>query len=114
MLARSPAPHRAVNPPCCVCRRPALPLRRFERETISESFGSRFAGGVADFYAFRLPIDPTAHARMHLLLLFAVFAFTGLVAAAVAARRAVPAVLGVLVAAGWPSTLLAGGHAFGR
>ena len=92
------------------------PLRRLVSApgTFFESFGSRFAGGVADFYAFRLPIDPTAHARMHMLLLFAVFAFTGLVAAAVAARRAVPAVLAVLVAAGWPSTLLAGGHAFGR
>jgi transglutaminase-like putative cysteine protease len=76
--------------------------------------GSRFAGAFADFYAFRLPIDPAVHARMHMLLLAAIFAFTLAVALAVAARRPVAAVALFLIGAGWPSTLLAGGHALGR
>jgi len=74
----------------------------------------RFSGGFLDFYEFRLPIDPTAHARMHMIILLAVFAFTLLVAVAVAARRPVFAVAALLVGAGWPSTLLSGGHELGR
>jgi transglutaminase-like putative cysteine protease len=76
--------------------------------------GSRFAGGVSDFYAFRLPIDPAVHPRMHMLLLFATFAFTVVVSLAVAGRRAIAALACFLIAAGWPSTLLAGGHDLGR
>ena len=74
----------------------------------------RFGGGFADFYQFRLPIDPAAHPRMHMLVLLAVFVFTLLVALAVAARRPVLAVVALLVGAGWPATLLAGGHELGR
>jgi transglutaminase-like putative cysteine protease len=75
---------------------------------------SRFGNGFADFYAFRLPIDPTDHPHMHMLLLFAAFSFTLVVALAVAARRPVLAVACFLVGAGWPATLLAGGHEFTR
>jgi protein-glutamine gamma-glutamyltransferase len=72
--------------------------------------GSRFAHGFQDFYSFRLPIDPGVHDRMHMLLLAAIFLFTLSVALAVAAGRALPAVLLFLVGAGWPATLLAGGQ----
>jgi hypothetical protein len=82
--------------------------------TFFAQLGRRFTGGFADFYAFRLPVDPAQHARMHMLILFAVFAFTAVLAQAVAARIAMAAVLCFVVAAGWPSTLLAGGHELGR
>jgi transglutaminase-like putative cysteine protease len=75
---------------------------------------SRFADGFADFYSFRLPIDPALHPHMHMVLLLAAFAFTLAVALAVAARRPVLAVSCFLVGAGWPATLLAGGHELAR
>src|SRR5438093_8435127 len=74
----------------------------------------RFTGGFVDFYEFRLPVDPFIHGRMHMVILIAVFAFTFVVALAVAARRPVPAVAAFLVGAGWPATLLSGGNALGR
>ena len=70
----------------------------------------RFGSGFVDFYSFRLPVDPAVQPRMHMLILLAVFVFTLLAAQAIAARRAVLAVAVFLVGAGWPSTLLAGGH----
>jgi len=76
--------------------------------------GDRFGSGFLDFYEFRLPVDPIDHPRMHMLVLVAVFAFTLLVALAVAARRPLLAVAAFIVGAGWPSTLLAGGHELGR
>ena len=78
------------------------------------SAASRFGEGFADFYSFRLPIDPALHTHMHMVLLFAAFSFTLVVALAVAARRPVLAVSCFLVGAGWPATLLAGGHEFAR
>ncbi len=74
----------------------------------------RFGSGFADFYDFRLPLDPVEHPRMHMVILVAVFAFTLAVALAVAERRAVTAVALFLVGAGWPATLLAGGNELGR
>jgi protein-glutamine gamma-glutamyltransferase len=76
--------------------------------------GGRFGRGFLDFYDFRLPIDPRQSVRMHEVILIAIFAFTLAVAAAVASRRAVPAVVAFLVGAGWPATLLAGGNELGR
>jgi protein-glutamine gamma-glutamyltransferase len=78
------------------------------------SAGARFERGFLDFYDFRLPFDPQEHVRMHQVVLVAIFAFALLVALAVAARRAVLAVVAFLVGAGWPATLLAGGHELGR
>ena len=75
---------------------------------------SRFGNGFLDFYDYRLPIDPVEHARMHMVVLAAVFGFTLAVAFAVAARRALTAVVLFLVGAGWPATLLAGGNELGR
>jgi protein-glutamine gamma-glutamyltransferase len=79
-----------------------------------ERAGGRFSRGFLDFYDIRLPIDPHASVRMHQVLLVAIFAFTLAVAAAVASRRAVLAVVAFLVGAGWPATLLAGGNELGR
>jgi len=78
------------------------------------SAGPRFERGFLDFYDFRLPFDPQEHVRMHQVVLVAIFAFALLVALAVASRRAVLAVVAFLVGAGWPATLLAGGHELGR
>jgi transglutaminase-like putative cysteine protease len=74
----------------------------------------RFGGAFADFYEFRLPVDPAMHARMEMVLLFAAFAFVLLVSLAIAARRPVLTVVVFLVGAGWPATLLAGGHEVAR
>jgi transglutaminase-like putative cysteine protease len=76
--------------------------------------GHRFTRGFLDFYDFRLPIDPQQNVRMHQVILLAIFAFTLAVALAVAARRALVALLAFLVGAGWPATLLAGGNELGR
>src|SRR5207302_1113557 len=76
--------------------------------------GSRFGRGFLDFYDFRLPIDPRVHVRMHEVILIAVFGFVLAVALSISARRAVPAVIFLLVGAGWPATLLAGGNEIGR
>ena len=74
----------------------------------------RFGGGFLDFYSYRLPVDPAIHADMHVVLLFAAFAFTLAVTLAAAARHAVLTVAIFLVGAGWPATLLSGGHDLGR
>jgi protein-glutamine gamma-glutamyltransferase len=74
---------------------------------------SRFGGGFLDFYDVQVPFDPSSHARMHGVLLVAVFAFTLFVVLAAAAGRQGLAALGLLVGAGWPATLLPG-HDFLR
>ena len=76
--------------------------------------GSKFSRGFLDFYEFRLPIVPTERPQMHAVILIAIFAFTLAVALAVAARRALLAVVLFFVAAGWPATLLSGGNELGR
>jgi transglutaminase-like putative cysteine protease len=76
--------------------------------------GSRFSRGFLDFYDVRLPIDPAARPQMHTVILTAVFGFTLAVALAVAARRALLAVILFFLAAGWPATLLSGGNELGR
>src|SRR6266446_9399597 len=76
--------------------------------------GSRFSRGFLDFYDYRLPIDPATHAQMHAVILIAIFGFTLAVALAVAARRALLAVVLFFLGAGWPATLLSGGNELGR
>lgn len=76
--------------------------------------GARFRRGFLDFYEVRLPFDPSAQTRMQMVVLAAIFAFTLGVALLVAARWALAAVLTFLLGAGWPATLLAGGHELGR
>jgi transglutaminase-like putative cysteine protease len=83
-------------------------------ENFFAPIGSRFRRGFLDFYDFRIPIDPARHAPMHEVILLAIFGFALAVALAVAARRALLAVVFFLVGAGWPATLLAGGNELGR
>jgi protein-glutamine gamma-glutamyltransferase len=78
------------------------------------TFGSRFSRGFLDFYDYRVPFDPATRPQMHAVILIAIFGFTLAVALAIAARRALLAVLLFFVAAGWPATLLAGGNELGR
>ena len=78
------------------------------------TFGSRFSRGFLDFYDFRVPFDPATRPQMHAVILIAIFGFTLAVALAIAARRALLAVVLFFVAAGWPATLLSGGNELGR
>ncbi|MDQ5820945.1 MAG: DUF3488 and transglutaminase-like domain-containing protein, partial [Actinomycetota bacterium] len=75
---------------------------------------SRFGNGFLDFYDYPVPIDPAGHPGMHGVIVLAVFGFCLALALAVAARRALAAGLVLVVGAGWPSTLFAGGHEIGR
>jgi transglutaminase-like putative cysteine protease len=74
----------------------------------------RFKDGFLEFYDVRLPIDPSAHPRMHSVILAAVFGFCLALGLAIATRRAVLAVLLLVVGAGWPATLLVGGSELTR
>jgi hypothetical protein len=76
--------------------------------------GSHFSRGFLDFYEFRLPINGVARPQMHAVLLTAIFGFTLAVALAIAARRALVAILVFFIGAGWPATLLSGGNELGR
>ncbi|MES1248444.1 MAG: transglutaminaseTgpA domain-containing protein, partial [Actinomycetota bacterium] len=71
---------------------------------------SRFSNGFLDFYDVRTPFDPRVHVAMHGVILVAIFGFALLVSLAIATRRLVPALGGVLVGAGWPATLEGTGH----
>jgi transglutaminase-like putative cysteine protease len=69
---------------------------------------------VLGFYDVTVPFDPQRYPRMADAILVAVFAFGLAVALAVAARAGRIALLALLVGAGWPATLLAGGSELGR
>jgi transglutaminase-like putative cysteine protease len=69
---------------------------------------ARFGHGFLEFYDVRLPFSAAAHPRMSGVVLIALFASAAALALAVAARRPVTAALVVVVAAGWPATLLSG------
>ena len=75
---------------------------------------SRFGNGFLDFYDYEVPIDPAVHPGMHGVILLAVFGFCLALALAIAARRAMAAGLMLVTGAGWPSTLLSGGHEIAR
>jgi Transglutaminase-like superfamily/TgpA N-terminal domain len=68
----------------------------------------RFGHGFIEFYDVKLPFAAAVHPRMEDILLVALFASCAVVAQLVAARRPVLASLAVIVAAGWPATLLTG------
>ncbi len=67
----------------------------------------RFGGGFLEFYDVRLPFA-ASHARMEGVILIALFASCAVVSGLVASRRPVGAACALLVAAGWPATLLSG------
>jgi transglutaminase-like putative cysteine protease len=72
-----------------------------------EPVGRRFADGVAGFFDVAVPFDGSERLKMHGVLVLAIFGFCLVLAQALAARRPLPAILAVLVGAGWPATLLA-------
>ena len=78
------------------------------------TIGSRFGTGFLDFYDVAVPFDPRVHAGMRGAILVAVFAFCLALAVAVSMRRSTVALLVLLVGAGWPATLLAGGDEIAR
>ena len=69
---------------------------------------ARFGGGFLEFYDVKLPFAAAAHHRMEGVILVALFVSCAVVALAVASARPVLAALTLLVAAGWPATLLIG------
>ncbi len=76
---------------------------------LADSFsalGTQFGNGFSDFYGTTLPFDPRVHAAMNELVLAGLFLFALGLALLVAARKPVATALLVLVAAGWPATLL--------
>lgn len=75
------------------------------------ALATRFGHGVGDFYAVHLPFDPHAEPRMRGVVLLAAFAFVIVVALLAAARKPVLAVLGLVLGAGWPATLVGPSHA---
>ena len=70
---------------------------------------SRFADGFLEFYDVTVPFAPEQHARMHGVVLVAVFGFSLAVALAIAARRPLLAVAALVTGAAWPATLVSGG-----
>jgi len=68
----------------------------------------RFGRGFIEFYDVKLPFAAAVHPRMEGVLLVALFASCAVVAQLVASRRPMLASLAVIVAAGWPATLLTG------
>jgi transglutaminase-like putative cysteine protease len=68
----------------------------------------RFGGGFLEFYDVRLPFAAASHPRMEGVVLIALFVSCAVVATAVAVRKPVLASVAVVVAAGWPATLLTG------
>src|SRR5436309_15096920 len=68
----------------------------------------RFGAGFLEFYDVKLPFLAGHHPRMEGVILIALFVSTAAVALAVAAGRPVLSAFVLLVAAGWPATLLSG------
>src|SRR3954449_127591 len=68
----------------------------------------RFGDGFLEFYDVKLPFVAGSHPKMEGVVLVALFASCTVVARTVAARKPVLAALVIVVAAGWPATLLSG------
>jgi protein-glutamine gamma-glutamyltransferase len=75
---------------------------------------ARFGDGFGEFYDERVPFAPAEHARMHGVVLIAIFAFALAVALALAARRPLAAGFLFLAGAAWPITLAPPSNALAR
>ena len=64
--------------------------------------------GFLEYYDTRLPFNRVDFPLMHALLLLAVFGFTALAGMLASARRPIAAAATLLVALGWPATLMPG------
>jgi transglutaminase-like putative cysteine protease len=67
--------------------------------------------GFLDFYETQLPFDRIDFPLMHALILLAIFAFSAIAGLFVLANRPIGAALTLVVAVGWPATLIPGGSA---
>ena len=68
----------------------------------------RFGNGFLEFYDVRLPFAAATHPKMEGVILVALFASCAVVALTIAARKPVLSALAIVVATGWPATLLSG------
>jgi transglutaminase-like putative cysteine protease len=64
--------------------------------------------GILQFYDVNVPFVASARPLMHGTVLIAIFAFSAVIALAVAARRPVLAALALVAGAAWPATLVGG------
>jgi protein-glutamine gamma-glutamyltransferase len=67
---------------------------------------SQVWNGTLDYYEVSLPFNPADRARMHGIVLLAVFAFTLAASLAIARRRAILAAAITFAGAAWPVTLI--------
>jgi transglutaminase-like putative cysteine protease len=91
-----------------------LDARPFSERDFVGPLLTKFGGGILDFYEVGLPFDPSDRARMHGVVVVAVFAFTVLAALAVAARRPILASAAMFAGAAWPVTLVPDRTSTGR
>jgi len=84
----------------------AFGLSVFHPRHLFGPLDARAGNGLVDFYDVHLPFDPRLHPDMRSLALTAVLAFALLVALLVDLGRPLPALLALLLGAGWPATLL--------
>jgi transglutaminase-like putative cysteine protease len=82
----------------------ALGLSPFSPHAYTRLFG-RFWDGFLAYYDVIVPFEPSAHPRMHGLVVIAVFGFCLALGIAIAARRPAAAALVVTAGAAWPATL---------
>jgi protein-glutamine gamma-glutamyltransferase len=75
---------------------------------------SRAWRGFLEFYDVLMPFSGAEHPLMHGVLLLAIFAFTALLALAIAARRPLLAGLVLVAGAGWPATIYPSSDDIGR
>jgi transglutaminase-like putative cysteine protease len=69
-----------------------------------------FKDGFLNFYDTDLPFRPDDFPLMHAVVLVAIFAFCAGTGSLLAARRPIAAALALVVAVGWPATLVPGGR----
>ena len=71
---------------------------------------SSFGDGFLNFYDTNLPFRPDDFPFMHSVVLVAIFAFCAAAGVLLALRRPVGAAVALVVAIGWPTTLVPGGR----
>jgi transglutaminase-like putative cysteine protease len=69
-----------------------------------------FKTGFLNFYDTDLPFRPDDFPLMHAVLLVAIFVFCAVIGVLLATRRPVAAAVALVVAVGWPATLVPGGR----
>jgi len=67
-----------------------------------------FKDGFLNFYDTQLPFRPDDFPLMHAVVLVAIFVFCGVIGVLLAGRRPVAAAVALVVAVGWPATLVPG------